>query len=41
MSNGRVRIERDNESGIARVSPDSPERRNAYGLPCATSSAPI
>ncbi len=30
MSDGRVRMERDNESGIARVTLDNPERRNAY-----------
>ncbi len=30
MSDGRVRMERDDESGIARVTLDNPERRNAY-----------
>ena len=30
MSDGRVRMERDDESGIARLTLDNPERRNAY-----------
>ena len=30
MSDGRVRMERDKDSGIARVTLDNPERRNAY-----------
>jgi len=30
VSDGRVRMERDDESGIARLSFDNPERRNAY-----------
>jgi enoyl-CoA hydratase len=30
VSDGRVRMERDDESGIARVTLDNPERRNAY-----------
>ena len=30
MSDGRVLMERDDESGIARVTLDNPERRNAY-----------
>ena len=30
MNDGRVRMERDDESGIARLTIDNPERRNAY-----------
>jgi len=30
VSDGRVRMERDDESGIARLTIDNPERRNAY-----------
>ncbi|HKY15925.1 MAG TPA: enoyl-CoA hydratase/isomerase family protein [Microthrixaceae bacterium] len=30
MSDGRVRMERDDESGIARVTLDNPERKNAW-----------
>ena len=30
MSDGRVRMERDDASGIARLTLDNPERRNAY-----------
>lgn len=30
MSEGRVRMERDDEAGIARITLDNPERRNAY-----------
>ena len=30
MSDGRVRMDRDDESGIARLTLDNPERRNAY-----------
>jgi enoyl-CoA hydratase len=30
VSDGRVRMERDDESGIARLTLDNPERRNAY-----------
>jgi len=30
VSDGRVRMERDRETGIARVTLDNPERRNAY-----------
>ena len=33
MSDGRVLIERDPEAGIARITIDNPERRNAYDPP--------
>jgi enoyl-CoA hydratase len=33
VSDGRVRMERDDESGIARITLDNPKRRNAYDPP--------
>ena len=33
VSDGRVRMERDDETGIARITLDNPERRNAYDPP--------